>query len=83
MSNFAIINILAFSRSSSIYGAWGLGRRDADMNQTRPLPWRSSWACEHTTTKLDDESKHEKGIAFGKPRAAGSVCGTREHSRLV
>lgn len=54
MSNFLMMNILSFSRSSNIYWAQGFGRGDANVNQTWPLPWRSSWACKHTTKQADE-----------------------------
>ena len=43
------------------------------MNQTRPLPWRSSWVCKHRT-KLDGKSRNEGDMVFWKPGAMGSVC---------
>lgn len=46
------------------------------MSQTWPVPWRSSWACKHTT-KLGGESGNEEGTVCWEPRVMGSVHRTQ------
>ena len=56
------------------------------MNQTRPLPWRSSWVYKHIT-KLDGKSRNE-GDGYSVLEAQGDgLClhssGMASHSRHV